>query len=45
VVAINLFARCRREGKVTLIGDNGYARAQFTEEVGGLDATMLRPGA
>lgn len=42
-VAIKLLARCRRTSKVTLIGDKGYAGAQFAKEVSDLDATILRP--
>ena len=42
-VAIKLLSRCRRHGRVTLIGDKGYAGAQFAKEVDGLNATILRP--
>lgn len=42
-VAIKLLARCRRQGKVTVIGDKGYAGAQFAKEAGDMNATILRP--
>jgi hypothetical protein len=42
-VAIKLLARCRRHGSVTVIGDKGYAGAQFAKEAGDMDATILRP--
>jgi Transposase DDE domain len=42
-IAIKLLARCRRQRKVTVIGDKGYAGAQFAEEARDMGATILRP--
>ena len=42
-VALELLARTRRRGGETLIGDKGYAGAQFAERVSELDATIIRP--
>jgi hypothetical protein len=42
-VALKLLARCHREGKVTLIGDKGYAGSEFAQRINELDATILRP--
>jgi hypothetical protein len=42
-VAIKLLARCRRHGSVTVIGDKGYAGAQFAKEASDMNATILRP--
>jgi Transposase DDE domain len=42
-VAIKLLARCRRQGKVTLIGDKGYAGREFANQVSDLDAVIIRP--
>ena len=42
-VAIKLLGRCRRHGGETLIGDKGYAGAEFASRVSELDATILRP--
>jgi hypothetical protein len=42
-VAIKLLARCRRQGKVTLIGDKGYAGREFANQVSDLDAAIIRP--
>jgi hypothetical protein len=42
-VALKLLERCRRHGKVTLIGDKGYAGREFATRAGDLDATIVRP--
>jgi Transposase DDE domain len=42
-VAIELLARTRREGSVTLIGDKGYAGREFANQVSEMDATVIRP--
>lgn len=42
-VAIKLLERCRRQGKITLIGDKGYAGREFANQASNLDATILRP--
>ncbi len=42
-VAIKLLARCHRQGKVTLIGDKGYAGREFASQVSDLDAAIIRP--
>lgn len=42
-VALELLARARREGPVTVIGDKGYAGAEFARSIGDMDATILRP--
>jgi hypothetical protein len=42
-VAVKLLARCRRQGKVTLIGDKGYAGREFAIQVSALDAAIIRP--
>jgi hypothetical protein len=42
-VALALLKRCRRQGKVTLIGDKGYAGREFANQASDLDATILRP--
>jgi hypothetical protein len=42
-VAIKLLARCRRQGRVTLIGDKGYAGHEFASQVSDLDAAIIRP--
>jgi len=42
-VALELLARIRRQGPVTVIGDKGYAGAEFARRVGDMDATILRP--
>jgi hypothetical protein len=42
-VAVKLLARCRRDGKLTVIGDKGYAGARFAEQAAELDALILRP--
>jgi len=42
-VALKLLARCHREGKVTLVGDKGYAGSEFAKRISELDATILRP--
>jgi hypothetical protein len=41
--ALKLLARCHREGKVTLVGDKGYAGSEFAKRISELDATILRP--
>jgi hypothetical protein len=42
-VALKLLARCRRNGRVTLIGDKGYAGREFANKVDALDAAIIRP--
>ncbi|MGH2834425.1 MAG: IS982 family transposase [Solirubrobacteraceae bacterium] len=42
-VALELLARTRRQGKVTLIGDKGYAGREFASRVSDMNATILRP--
>jgi Transposase DDE domain len=42
-VALELLARCRRDGHVTLIGDKGYAGREFASQVQDLDAAIIRP--
>jgi hypothetical protein len=42
-VALKLLARCRRDGRVTLIGDKGYAGREFASQVSDLDAAIIRP--
>ncbi len=42
-VALKLLERCRRDGRVTLIGDKGYAGAEFASQVSDLDAVIIRP--
>ena len=42
-VALELLARTRRQGPVTLIGDKGYAGREFAARVSDMDATILRP--
>jgi hypothetical protein len=42
-VAIKLIERCRRDGKVTLIGDKGYAGREFASQLSDLDAAIIRP--
>jgi hypothetical protein len=42
-VALELLARCRRDGRVTLIGDKGYAGREFASQVQDLDAAIIRP--
>jgi hypothetical protein len=42
-VALKLLARARRRGGEIVIGDKGYAGAQFASQVSDLDATILRP--
>jgi hypothetical protein len=42
-VALELLARCRRDGRVTLIGDKGYAGQEFASQVSALDAAIIRP--
>jgi len=42
-IALKLLARCRREGRVTLIGDKGYAGREFAAKVRDLDAAIIRP--
>lgn len=42
-VALALLKRCRRQGKITLIGDKGYAGREFADQASNLDATILRP--
>jgi hypothetical protein len=42
-VALELLARTRREGPVTLIGDKGYAGRAFAQAISDMGATILRP--
>jgi hypothetical protein len=42
-VALELLARCRRQGGETLLGDKGYAGRDFAQAVRDLDATIVRP--
>jgi hypothetical protein len=42
-VALELLARTRRQGSVTLIGDKGYAGAQFAAAADDMNATIIRP--
>lgn len=42
-VALELLARTRREGTVTLIGDKGYAGKAFAQAISEMDATIIRP--
>jgi hypothetical protein len=42
-VALELLARTRRQGTVTLIGDKGYAGQGFASQVSEMDAVIVRP--
>jgi hypothetical protein len=42
-VALELLARTRRQGPVTLIGDKGYAGREFAARVSEMNATIIRP--
>jgi hypothetical protein len=42
-VALELLARTRRHGPVTVIGDKGYAGRQFASDAHEMGATILRP--
>jgi hypothetical protein len=42
-VALELLARTRRQGPVTLIGDKGYAGREFAARVSDMNATIIRP--
>lgn len=42
-VALELLARTRRQGTVTLIGDKGYAGREFAARVNDMNATIIRP--
>ena len=42
-VALELLARTRREGTVTLIGDKGYAGREFASHLCEMDAAIIRP--
>jgi hypothetical protein len=42
-VALELIARTRRHGAVTVIGDKGYAGRDFATKAAALGATLLRP--
>jgi hypothetical protein len=42
-IAVKLLARCRRDGRVTLIGDKGYAGREFAGQLSDLDAAIIRP--
>jgi hypothetical protein len=42
-VALELLARTRRHGPVTLIGDKGYAGREFAARLNDMNATILRP--
>jgi hypothetical protein len=42
-VALQLLARCRRQGGEILLGDKGYAGRAFAKAVSDMDATIVRP--
>ena len=42
-VCLRMLARVNRTGPVTVIGDKGYAGAQFAADAAALGATVLRP--
>jgi hypothetical protein len=42
-VALDLLARCDRQGGETLLGDKGYAGREFAHAVADLHATIVRP--
>lgn len=42
-VALQLLARCERQGGEILLGDKGYAGRAFAQAVSDLDATIIRP--
>jgi hypothetical protein len=42
-VAIELLARTRRQGTVTLIADKGYAGREFASQISEMNATIIRP--
>jgi hypothetical protein len=42
-LALELIARIRRHGAVTVIGDKGYAGRDFAKQAGELGAMILRP--
>jgi transposase len=42
-VALELLARCRRQGGETLLGDKGYAGRDFAQAVHDMDAKIVRP--
>jgi hypothetical protein len=42
-VCLRMLARVNRTGPLTVIGDKGYAGAQFAADAAALDATILRP--
>ena len=42
-VCLRMLARVNRTGPITLIGDKGYAGAQFTAQAAALGARILRP--
>jgi len=42
-VALDLLARCDRQGGETLLGDKGYAGRDFAANVSALGATIVRP--
>ena len=42
-VALQLLARCERQGGEILLGDKGYAGRAFATAVSDLDATIVRP--
>jgi hypothetical protein len=42
-VALELLARTRRQGPLTLIGDKGYAGREFAARVSAMNATIIRP--
>jgi hypothetical protein len=42
-VALELLARAKRRGPVTVIGDKGYAGKEFATKASELQATIVRP--
>ena len=42
-VALQLLARCKRDGGEILLGDKGYAGRAFANAVKDMDATIVRP--
>jgi hypothetical protein len=42
-IALKLLERTRRQGKVTLIGDKGYAGREFAARVSDMNAAIIRP--
>jgi hypothetical protein len=42
-VCLSLLARCERAGPLTIVGDKGYAGADFEHAAAKLEATIIRP--